>query len=353
MRSTITIILLLLTHLSTAQIGGRYVFQFMNLPPSARAAALGGSQIAVIDDDLSLAAQNPALLNPDMHQQVSLSFSDYIADVIYGYASYARYMSSIKSTLQGGIRYINYGKFVKADQFGNITGRFSAGEYNIHLAGSRQFGRFSAGAGLNFISSRLESYTSSALTFDLGATYADEKKLFATSLVIKNLGFQLKAYNPGNPAPLPLNIQLGASKKFEHMPLRLTVIAHHLNIPDFTYKSPLALRQRNLSTGQQIEEKVPITEKIFRHFIFSGELVFSPNFQLRFGYNHQRRKEMTLEGSKGLVGFTFGAGVKVSRFRINYAYAAYHLAGASNFITLSSNLSEWFHKESTEEKNPK
>ena len=47
-------------------IGGRHVFQFMTLSPSARITALGGAQITVRDDDVTFAATNPGALNPAM-----------------------------------------------------------------------------------------------------------------------------------------------------------------------------------------------------------------------------------------------------------------------------------------------
>ena len=54
-------ILILLPFLATAQDTGN-AFTILRLPYSSRAAALGGTNISVIDDDITLAHHNPALL---------------------------------------------------------------------------------------------------------------------------------------------------------------------------------------------------------------------------------------------------------------------------------------------------
>ncbi len=47
------------TQVLIGQIGGRYVFDFISLPNSARATALGDYSIAVVDGDGFTAYQNP------------------------------------------------------------------------------------------------------------------------------------------------------------------------------------------------------------------------------------------------------------------------------------------------------
>ena len=113
-----------------AQIGGRGVFQSMNLPPSARTAALGGSQIAVLDNELTLGFQNPALLNPLMHKQITFNQVNYLADINFGYAGYDFSLDSL-TTILGGVQYISYGDFTKADEFGNINGTFTGNEFSV------------------------------------------------------------------------------------------------------------------------------------------------------------------------------------------------------------------------------
>ncbi|MEL6653518.1 MAG: PorV/PorQ family protein [Bacteroidota bacterium] len=140
--------------LSQAQIGGRNVYDFLNLTPTGRLVALGGVNVSTMDDDPNQAAQNPALLNDSMHNQLSLSFSNYLAGIVYGYTSYAYHKEGI-GTFHAGVQYVNYGKMIEADPFGNITGEFSAGDVAVILGYGRAWKQFSYGANLKFISSTL------------------------------------------------------------------------------------------------------------------------------------------------------------------------------------------------------
>jgi hypothetical protein len=41
-----------------------------------------------------------------------------------------------------------------------------------------------------------------------------------------------------------------------------------------------------------------------------------------------------------MVGFSWGIGVKVSKFKISYGHPTYHMAGGGNYFSLSMNLDE-------------
>ena len=55
--------ILTLSLFAQVPIGGKNVYEFLNLSPSARVTALGGNLITVKDDDVALAFQNPSALN--------------------------------------------------------------------------------------------------------------------------------------------------------------------------------------------------------------------------------------------------------------------------------------------------
>jgi hypothetical protein len=82
-------------------------------------------------------------------------------------------------------------------------------------------------------------------------------------------------------------------------------------------------------------------DNLFRHIRFGGEIALgkNENFRARFGYNPQVAKEMGLQNIRSTAGFSFGVGFRVSKFRIDYAYAPQHLAGGRNHLTISTNLS--------------
>lgn len=183
------ILIFVLTYSSNgleAQIGGSSIFEFLELPISARISGLAGSAIAVLDDDLSIGLSNPALFNKQMHQQFSFNHSFHLADIDHGYAGYGYHHEPWDISFSGGIQYIAYGDFVLADEFGNKLGSFKANEFGINLGAATQvYDRVRVGANVKLISSQLEGYESLGLALDIGAHFIDTSGLFTAALVIK------------------------------------------------------------------------------------------------------------------------------------------------------------------------
>lgn len=298
----------------------------------------------IYDDDVNSAYNNPSLLNPKMHNRASLSYIDWFSDVRYGFASYARSYNGIGNFFVG-MHYVNYGTFDAADETGQITGTFTGGDYNLQLGYSREFfdSVLTVGASLNTILSKYESYGSAGLALNLGATYHNDEKKFTASLVIKNVGTQINAYS-STYERLPLDIQLGISKGFKHLPFRFSVTLHNLQRFNFAYIDTVRNPSVDPLTGEPIERKITGVEKFMRHIVIGGEFTPFKFLAVRFAYNYQRRKEMAVDTKKGTVGLSWGIGIKISKFKIDYGRAAYHLAGSPNHITLSTNISEWVKK---------
>ncbi len=332
----------------SAQTGGNNTYEFLNLTNPARVAALGGTLISVKDNDLNLSFQNPALLDSTMHNELAMSYTDYFAGIHYGYAAYSRTYKKIGS-FSAGVQYLDYGSFTAATVTGEITGQFTANEYSMNLAYGRPIdSMFSVGATLKTIYSKLATFTSYGSAVDIGGVYNNTKRLFSTALVIKNIGRQWKAYNDVN-EPLPFEIQWGVSKKLQHAPFRIDLTATHLETWDLTYVDPSAQTVDPI-TGATIEKKklAVFGDKLARHLVVGGEILLSKNFHLRVGYNYERRQELKLETHSGITGFSFGFGLKVSKFNLSYAYARYHLAGGPNHFTFSTNFSDFSSKQKTE-----
>ena len=230
--------ILTLSIFAQAPIGGKHVYEFLNLSPSARITGLGGNLIPVKDDDVALALQNPSALNPLMHNQLSFNHNIHMAGVNNGYVAYGRYVKKWDATFHGGLQYISYGKFDAADEYGNITGTFKAAEYAFVTGASKQlYEKLAVGANLKFITSQFEAYNSAGMVADFGAFYQDTSGTFSISLVMKNVGVQFSAYDE-NRESVPFDMQLGLSKKLKHLPLRFAVIYHHLHQWNILYDDP-------------------------------------------------------------------------------------------------------------------
>ena len=76
-RFTFLLASLFLSLVAVAQESGT-VFNFLNLPVSSHSAALGGKNISLMEDDISLPMQNPALLSNISDKSVGFSFMTYI-----------------------------------------------------------------------------------------------------------------------------------------------------------------------------------------------------------------------------------------------------------------------------------
>lgn len=336
----------LLTALS-AQVGGLTTWEFLNLSPSARVSALGGYLIAVPDDDVNLAMVNPALLNPSMDGRLSFSHAFHPAGIDQGYASFGLHRPQWWGlTVHGGLQYISYGEMDRADEFGQVNGTFRAAEYALTLGAARTFEqRLTLGANLRLVSSSLESYTSTGGLIDLAARYRDTSGLFNLSLVLRNIGYQFSTYTDGNREPLPFEMLLGVSKRLRHLPFRFSVTYRYLDRWNILYDDP-DLQDESIFIGEEVAGRSDFDiwfDNFSRHFVFSGEMLLGrqENFRLRAGYNHLMRRELSVGDFRSLAGFSFGLGVKINRFRIDYGRSTFHLGGGVNHLSIGTSLSEF------------
>lgn len=332
--------------IANAQIGGSATYSFLNLPIAARQSALGGNVVSIRDFDLNMAYNNPSLLNKEMDKQITFNFVSYLADMKYGYTAFSKSFDKVGS-FSAGIQFVDYGNFDLTDEYANVNGTFSAGEYCFNLSGSRMIDSvFSVGVSLKTIYSSLESYQSFGLAADLGVSYHSPDRNTTVALVVRNGGKQLTTYTSGNDEPLPLEIEAGVSKKLPKAPLRLSLTLRQLQKWDLTYLTQQQLTETDPITGEAKEpEKEKFFGKALRHVVLSTEVLISKNFHLRFGYNFQRRKEFIIEERSALVGLSGGFGIKISKFHLSYARSSYHLAGGTNSFCISTYINDFARKK--------
>lgn len=309
----------------SGQTGGDNTFEFLNLSHSAFATATGGMTVSQDRNDLSLPYFNPALLTGSMNNDISLSFSTYFAGINYGYAAWARDLEK-RGTMAAGLSFISYGSFTEADAEGNITGTFTASEYAFNVIWALRIdSSFTVGVNLKPVFSHLERYFSAGICADIGAAYHNERLLLDAGLVIRNAGFQIKTYTGEGGEPLPFEIIAGATKRLAHAPFSFSLTLRHLEKPDLTH---------DYDTGDDISSG-GFGENLLRHVIFGIEILPADILWLGVGLNYQRRSEMRIEQRAGMTGFTAGFGIRTRAFELAYGRDAFHLAGASNHITIT------------------
>lgn len=331
-----------------AQTGGSTAFATLDLPLSARSAALGGNCMAISDNDFNLATWNPAMLNPKMHTQLAFSFADYFTDIKYGYAGGAYHVDGI-GTFGLVATHIDYGTFRETDNTGATLGEFSAGEFGINAMYSRMIdSNFTVGATAKFIQSNLYLWKANGFGMDIAARYKIPHTSFTTSVLFRNIGVMMSPYTDGFKEKLPFEVEAGMAFKPKHMPFRFSFAFTNLQKWDLTYtdpKNPPDLVDPLTGDSIHVSKFKTFGDKFGRHLVVGGELLIGKAVSLRFGYNYMRRKELMVPEKHGAIGFTFGCGIHIYKFNFSYAHASYHLAGGTNTFTLTTSISDFYSKK--------
>ncbi len=346
MKRLVLIVVSLIICLSAfSQNGGDKTYKFLNIPTSSRISALGGFNISHIDGDLSFVNANPAMLTADMHNQFTLSYTNYVSDINLGYAIYARNFEKA-GIFSAGIQYLNYGKFYNTNEYGEILGKFNAADYAINISYAYPLKKFNFGGTLKTIVSDYWEATSFGVAVDLGATYKETASLFSAGMVVKNLGFQIKRYTKGVREGLPIDVQLGITKKFKHAPFSLSLTAIDLVNWSLRYESTL---RTNYDSGEEKQENFlnklgHAGDELMRHFVIGADITIKNVFYISLGYNYRRRAELALPNKGKIVGFSAGFGLCLKKFSLEYSYSSYHIAGSVNYVSLKINLENIMRK---------
>lgn len=275
---------------------GNTIYRFLEVVPSAQAAALGGNHVALFNNQASHFYLNPAYLTPESSQSVSATFVNYLADARYGFANASYHVPSL-GTVGVGLRYFGYGDLQLLDENGNQLGDFSAGDLAISTALSTQLSKkMFAGGGIQFIHSSYQVYRSTALTGSAGLYYLDKEADFSAGLSIRNLGDQLSAYN-GLREDIPFDVSVGFSKKPDRFPFRLNVTIRQLN-------------NRYLRVLGETETP-SFLENLARHTIFGGEASLGQHVMLRLGYNRYAQEQARSNENFDFSGLSMGVGITI------------------------------------------
>ena len=290
------------------------VFTFLRLPVSAHVAALGGDNVTIDDDDPTLIFHNPALICNTADKSINLNFMTYMEGAKTASASFVKAWGE-RATWGVSAQYMNYGNMKEMTPDNIELGDFSAKD--IAVAGTFAYllsNRWSGGVTLRFVSSSIAGYNSIGIASDLGLNYFDEERGWSISAVAKNLGGQVKAYQDEY-EKIPLDLLIGVSKRLNAAPIRFSATFSRLNRWDTSFIQHVAL-------GVDV---------------FIGE-----NIYIAGGYNFRRRDEMKVSDGDGSsshgAGLSVGAGLSLKRFKLNVAYAKYHVSASSILINATYSL---------------
>jgi hypothetical protein len=335
LKAFLGIILLLCTIAGQSQtLGGSSVYNFLKLPMGGQLAALGGKNVSNWSSDLSMVAENPALLKKQHHSYLSSTFNNVGPSVTALQGLGAYHHEKTNASFSIGIVHLLYGEEMQTDASGNVLGSFRAYDQVLSASFAKTYGnRWRYGATLKYMHSSYGIYKSAGLAADVGLSYFDENRKFQIGFAARNMGGQLRTYG-GLAEDLPFDLVIGMTKQLERAPLRFSVTAQRLHQFDLLYNDTL-FDNENFGTT----ERAGFVKNLFSHFVFGAELLLGDKLIILAGYNVLRRNELSIKNiASGLTGFSYGLQLKLSRLNLYFSRSHYQSSLSQNQITFSVRL---------------
>ena len=303
------------------------VFNFLNLPYSAHATGLGGHNISLIEDDITLVTQNPSLLSSVSSKTLGFNFLTYMKGAKAGSVAYAQAVGK-RGTWGVSTQFVGYGAMSETLPTGEVTGKMHAQDICVNGTYAYLLGdKWSGGVTGKVIYSHYGGFSSCALAVDLGANYFLPDKEFSFSVTARNIGGQVKAFGDRHER-LPFDLEAGFTKELGHAPISIS-----FTLVDLTRWS----KDYFYSTSDKISGGRVLTN----HFNLGLDIKPAKFMYLSAAYNFRRAYEMKAAGSSHAAGLSFGAGVQLKRVSAGVGYAKYHLGAP----TLSFNIACNFLKD--------
>lgn len=309
--AVITLVLLSCAAMRVSAQDSDNVFNFLRLPASAHVSALGGDNITLTENDASLVFHNPALISYVSDKTLNLNAMTYMEGSVTASASFTKALGD-RATWGVQGRFISYGEMKETTITGEQTGTFGARD--VALSGSFAYGlaeHLSGGVTAKMVGSFIGNYSSLGVLVDLGLNYYYADREWSFSAVARNLGGQVKAYEDDF-EPVPLDLQLGVTKRLVGSPLRFSATLVRLN--DWQYG-------------------------LGKHLVVGADLLLGDQFYIAAGYNPLRAAQMKIKSGDGEsshgAALSLGAGMTLERLQLHLAYAKYHVSSTSLLLTFS------------------
>lgn len=313
---------------------GTSSYSWLNIPSSSKIYGLGGMNITLVDDELQSSDQNPALLGPEMSGQVAVNYMRYLGGSNLAGVRYA-HSAGERAAWSAGLQYFGYGSITETLPDGSTVGTFSPIDMAISGAYSHDItDRLRGGFDIKFLYSSYADYTAFAVATDLGLNYFNPERDLSLSLVIANLGGQVKHFDESYNR-LPFDIRLGWSKVFGNFPVRFSVTAWNLTKWKLPY---MDLGDGTAGSEPQLKDK--FSSNLFRHLIFGADLISSKNFYLGLGYNYKARTDMSTYHRSFISGFSLAAGIRGRAYGVGIAFAQPHTGATTFMVNLNLSLND-------------
>lgn len=326
---------------SAQQTNGTY--SFLRTTNSARVAALGGLPLPVADDDIQLSTFNPAAIGEGMGEKMGLSYVDYYTDINFATLQYSHTFSELGS-FAGTVQYHNYGHFEETTESGVVAGEFSCADFSVNLGWGRQLTpNWNIGAAIKYAGIQYESYSAGALAVDVAGMYHTDNG-WTIGLTARNIGTQLFNNINSERDPLPFSLDLGASRRLEHLPITVMLWYDDIQHWNKLMQTPVYIEQHtDPITGELVEESkvAQFIRNAACHFVVGGELNLGKNIVIRSAFDYGQRYAMNVPQARTTVGFSVGAAVRIKMFEISYARSRSNINVSPNYLTIALDLNKF------------
>ncbi|MCX6831590.1 MAG: PorV/PorQ family protein [candidate division Zixibacteria bacterium] len=281
---------------------GTTAYPFLKIGVGAKSLSMGGAFVGLADDE-SAVFYNPAGIIGFQQKAISGSYMNYIADIQSGNLIAVLPKSSpavvdveglgeepvfhdAQSAFAFSVVYLNYGKIDETDYFGGsdmAIGATYARKLSPQLA---------CGGTAKLIYQKIDQYSSTGLAVDAGLLYRLRDGRTNVGLSASNLGVQLSGLSPEHKDPLPITLRGGVSHRTRELPLTVALEAVYPTDNDIYG-----------SIGLEIHPNIPIA--------------------LRVGYSTFGQNYKTGGSKDNTAGFSFGAGFKLAKIAVDYAFLPY------------------------------
>ncbi len=326
---------------------GEATVLFLLINPGARQGGMGEAGVATANDATAI-YWNPGGLafqyeNPEQDHRGEVTFMHVnwlpqfnLNDLYYDFAATRYYIPDV-GMVGVAVQYINYGENIQTDTQGRELGTFNSNEVAITgsyaVKASKNLG---IGVNLKYIYSNLspniqvdqETREGRGTSFavDVGLLYHPGfSKRLTLGMNVSNIGPKMTFVDKAQADPLPTNLRLGFAYRLVDGEFNKLTIVYDTN--------RLLVRRRGTSADNVFKAMFYSSwtdRNFFKTFSHSvgAEYWYTDLIALRAGYFYEPPES----GDRQF--FTFGGGLRISFFGVDFSY----IAGSGNDSPLSNTL---------------
>lgn len=330
---------------------------FLQIEPDSRGAGMGNTGVALADN-ASAMFWNPAGLAFQYDNQISITHSNWLAnfnvsDLFYDYLVVKQYFEGI-GTIGAHLTYLNLGEQAQTNEDSpDVISRFNSYELALGASyGTQLSPNFALGTGLRVIYSSLASGTTvsgqrvnpgSSVGLDLAMLYKSNPFSLGSNSARFNAGLNLSNLGPGiqysdnaQKDPIPTILRFGwalelsldednintitvandISKVMARQEQQFTQNPNGSTDTSFVASSPIKALFSSWDSFERFNGREVVSVGLLQQFMIGAgvEYWYNKTFAIRGGYYYEDPNN----GDREYI--TFGAGLKVNNFGVDFSY---------------------------------